>query len=92
MTRLLTCSDGVLALSVKTCEEWVPTTPHLVDIPRSLCLAGRYTNDFSRVVFQFPPREKQQRFLDTIDFSRVEVQSRLTLHRRRRPKLETPHD
>jgi hypothetical protein len=33
------------------------------------------TTDFSRVVFQFPPkRAKQQRFLDTIDFSRVVFQ------------------
>jgi hypothetical protein len=31
------------------------------------------TTGFSRVVFQFQAREQNSRFLDTIDFSRMEV-------------------
>ena len=59
-------------------------------LPRFLLLD---TTDFSRVVFQFPPkRAKQQRFLDTIDFSRVEVQFQPNFASSKKAETETPRD
>jgi hypothetical protein len=50
---------------------------------------------FTCVVFQFQPlleRANQQRFLDTIDFSRVEVQFQPNFASSKKAETETPHD
>jgi len=44
------------------------------------------------VVSQFQPRGKQQRFLDTTDFSRVEFQFPPNFAASKKAKTETPRD
>jgi hypothetical protein len=57
--------------------------------------AGSYKRDtigFSRVVHQLLPRAKQQRFLETTDFSRVEIQFPPNFAPSKKAETEPPHD
>jgi len=91
--------------STRTFPERVTSSPsHGVGLPAFVARAVVFTLRAKKSVkTQIPPAsaawyfsfnlegQKQQRFLDTTDFSRVEFQfQNLPLHRRRRPKLK-PH-